>query len=186
MYAIGLSAYSAVKVLVPACYAFGNTRLPVISSMLSVALTIALNLVMVRRFGFWGLALGTSVAAIFNAGFLLFAVRALLRPVLVSEAGNGGAFPLLPLVGVMLRQLVLALSMGVAAYLIHLSILAGFAKMGFQAELARYQIVALTAAVAGGGLWVWGWAAVFRVTETTEIFDLFYKKFKNKLLRRVG
>ncbi len=30
MYAIGLTAYSAVKVLVPACYALGNTRVPVI------------------------------------------------------------------------------------------------------------------------------------------------------------
>ena len=63
MYSVGLTAYSAVKVLVPACYALGNTRLPVLSSVLAVLFTIILNLLMVKPFGYWGLALGTSLAA---------------------------------------------------------------------------------------------------------------------------
>ena len=55
MYAVGLTAYSAVKVLVPACYALGNTRIAVLSSVLSVILTITLNLIMVKSCGYWGL-----------------------------------------------------------------------------------------------------------------------------------
>ncbi len=78
-YSVGLAAYSGVKVVVPAFYAFGNTRTPVISSMLSVALTIAFNLVAVRLIGFWGLALGTSVAAYGNLSFLVLNLRRLAR-----------------------------------------------------------------------------------------------------------
>ena len=79
MYSVGLVAYSIVKVLVPACYALGNTRLPVISSVLAVGVTIILNLMMVKSFGYWELALGTSIAAIFNGTFLLGAIRGLIR-----------------------------------------------------------------------------------------------------------
>ena len=97
-YSLGLAAYSAVKVLVPVCYAIGNTRIPVIGSLLSVALTIALNVGMVGSLGFAGLALGTSIAAVFNAVYLWFSVRAELRrratelvgaPVLSALIGYG-------------------------------------------------------------------------------------------------
>ena len=77
-YAVGLTAYSAVKVLVPVFYAFGNTRVPVISSFVAVGATIALNLALIGPMGFRGLALGTSVAALINAIFLLGALRGIL------------------------------------------------------------------------------------------------------------
>ncbi|MBI4925708.1 MAG: murein biosynthesis integral membrane protein MurJ, partial [Bdellovibrio sp.] len=47
-YSVGLTAYSCVKTLVPVFYAMGNTRYPVISSVLSVVLTIIFNLLMIR------------------------------------------------------------------------------------------------------------------------------------------
>jgi putative peptidoglycan lipid II flippase len=64
LYAIGLFAYSGIKVLVPAFYALRNSRVPVIISAISVAVNIALNLWLVGPLGYLGLALGTSVAAI--------------------------------------------------------------------------------------------------------------------------
>jgi putative peptidoglycan lipid II flippase len=79
-YSLGLVCYSAVKMMVPACYALGNTRVPVISSVLSVIFTIILNLAMVSRYGFIGLALGTSLAAILNSVFLYVAIQRLLKP----------------------------------------------------------------------------------------------------------
>lgn len=77
-YSLGLAAYSGVKVLVPVFYAFGTTRVPVISSLMSVGITVMLNLMTVRLLGFWGLALGTSISAFVNLGYLLFSVRTIV------------------------------------------------------------------------------------------------------------
>lgn len=66
-YALGLTAYSVVKVLVPICYAIGETRLAVYSSLFSVITNLVFNLIFVNRLGFMGLALGTSLTAILNA-----------------------------------------------------------------------------------------------------------------------
>jgi putative peptidoglycan lipid II flippase len=108
-YAVGLVGYSMVKILVPACYALGNTRLPVVSSVLSVALTIALNLAMIESFGYIGLALGTSFAAIFNAGFLFIAVRRVLHK-------NGDRLEVRPLLKSFLGYLFCALVAGLSVY----------------------------------------------------------------------
>lgn len=77
-YSIGLTSYSAVKVLVPTCYAMGYARVAVISSVLSVAVNLLFCFFLVKWFGFWGLALGTSLAAGVNMCFLLGVVSRLL------------------------------------------------------------------------------------------------------------
>lgn len=74
-YAPGLLGYSAVKIASPTFYALGNSRTPVIVSMLSVGMNLGLNLVLIRVMGFRGLALGTAIAALFNAGALLWLLR---------------------------------------------------------------------------------------------------------------
>ena len=74
-YAPGLVGYSAVKIASPSFYSLGDSRTPVIVSMLSVGLNLALNLVLVRVMGYQGLALGTAIAALFNAGALLILLR---------------------------------------------------------------------------------------------------------------
>jgi putative peptidoglycan lipid II flippase len=70
-YAPGLLGYSAVKIAVPTFYALKDSRTPALVSIASVGLNVALNLVLVRFMGFRGLALGTSIAALLNAGALL-------------------------------------------------------------------------------------------------------------------
>ena len=77
-YAPGLIGYSAVKLVSPAFYALGNSRIPVIASAASVAFNVAINLVLVRSLGHRGLALGTAAAALLNAGLLLVLLRARL------------------------------------------------------------------------------------------------------------
>lgn len=73
-YAPGLLGYSAVKIASPTFYALGNSRLPVVISVMSVGVNLALNLALVRVMGFAGLALGTTIAALFNAVALLWAL----------------------------------------------------------------------------------------------------------------
>jgi putative peptidoglycan lipid II flippase len=74
-YAPGLVGYSAVKLASPAFYALGNSRIPVLASAASVAVNIAINLVLVRSLGHRGLALGTAIAALCNAVILLWLLR---------------------------------------------------------------------------------------------------------------
>jgi putative peptidoglycan lipid II flippase len=79
-YAPGLVGYSAVKIASPTFYSLGDSRTPVIVSMSSVAANLALNLTFIwAGFGFRGLALGTALAALFNASALLWLLRARLR-----------------------------------------------------------------------------------------------------------
>jgi putative peptidoglycan lipid II flippase len=70
-YAIGLVGYSIVRIASPTFYALGRNRVPVIVSVLTVLVNAALNVVLVQVMGYTGLALGTSIAAIFNAAVLL-------------------------------------------------------------------------------------------------------------------
>jgi putative peptidoglycan lipid II flippase len=71
-YAPGLLAYSVVKIASPMFYSLRDSRTPVIASLGSVAVNLAMNLMLVRALGFRGLALGTALAAMFNAGSLLW------------------------------------------------------------------------------------------------------------------
>jgi putative peptidoglycan lipid II flippase len=98
-----------VKLLVPACYAMGNTRVPVLSSVVAVTMTLVLKLVTVHRFGYWGLALGTSIAALLNAGFLLAAVQKILKQA-------GGRLEMRPLGASLAKNLCVALVMGVVIH----------------------------------------------------------------------
>jgi putative peptidoglycan lipid II flippase len=74
-YAPGLVGYSVVKLISPAFYALGNSRIPVMASATSVVVNIAVNLVLVRTMGHRGLALGTAVAALCNAVILFALLR---------------------------------------------------------------------------------------------------------------
>jgi putative peptidoglycan lipid II flippase len=74
-YAPGLLAYSAVKIASPTFYALRDSRTPVLVSVASVLANLAINLVLVREFGFRGLAAGTALAAMFNAGSLVWLLR---------------------------------------------------------------------------------------------------------------
>ena len=73
---IGLVGYSVVRIASPTFYALGKNRIPVIVSIV----TVLVNAVAERRcscdvMGYRGLALGTSIAALFNATSLLVLLR---------------------------------------------------------------------------------------------------------------
>ena len=80
-YAPGLAGYSVVKLLSPAFYALGNSRIPVAASAISVGVNICLSVALARFFGHRGLAAATALAAMVNAGILLWMLRARLRGV---------------------------------------------------------------------------------------------------------
>lgn len=177
-YAVGLSAYSAVKVLVPAFYAVGNTRIPVAASVLSVAVNLALNLMLVSRFSYWGLALGTSVTAMLNFGFLLAAMKWVL-----IKAGEGkSGLPVAPILRSFMTHAAIALAMGATCFFTHQWLDAVLPTEGgvgsFFGRLIKVGVV-----IFEGGLIVALLAKVFAVRDTTEVLDLFAGKLKKKLRR---
>jgi len=72
-YGAGLVAYAAVKVLAPAFYALGTPRVPLVASAAAVATNLVINVALYPHLGFRSVALGTSVAAVVNAGVLAVA-----------------------------------------------------------------------------------------------------------------
>jgi putative peptidoglycan lipid II flippase len=104
-YAPGLIGYSAVKIASPSFYSLGDARTPVTVSIITVAVNLALNLALVRVMGFRGLALGTALAALFNALTLLL---------LLSRRLDGLEGPRIFVA--FLKILAASLFMGVAAY----------------------------------------------------------------------
>ena len=69
-YAVGLFAYSAIKVMVPVFYAIGNTKFPVIGSFIGVAANILTITLVIDFLQHRGIALSTSCAMILNFLFL--------------------------------------------------------------------------------------------------------------------
>jgi len=74
-FASGLFAFSAVKILASAFYAFQNTRAPVIVAGFCVAINIILNLLLMKPMGVGGLALATATASWVNAAALYVLLR---------------------------------------------------------------------------------------------------------------
>jgi putative peptidoglycan lipid II flippase len=103
-YAIGLVGYSVVRIASPTFYALGRSRIPVIVSVCTVVVNAALNIMLVRVMGYVGLALGTSIAAVFNASVLLVLLRRHLGGL------NGGR-----MAGSLARIVLASAAMGAAA-----------------------------------------------------------------------
>ncbi|HET7755570.1 MAG TPA: murein biosynthesis integral membrane protein MurJ [Anaeromyxobacteraceae bacterium] len=74
-YALGLYAYSGVKVFAPAFYALDAARVPLVGSVLGMAANLALNITLYPVLGYRGVALGTSLAATANFAVLVIAWR---------------------------------------------------------------------------------------------------------------
>jgi putative peptidoglycan lipid II flippase len=84
-YAVGLVAYAAIKVVVPAFYAIGRPRVPVAASLSAVAANLIWNFLTYRQFGHVGLALGTSLAAVVNFTVLAVAFHHRIRRLFTRE-----------------------------------------------------------------------------------------------------
>jgi putative peptidoglycan lipid II flippase len=70
-YALGLAGYSAIKVLVPAFYAIGDSRTPMIISLISIGVNLVAVTMLIKytELGHAGLAMSTSVVA--STGFVV-------------------------------------------------------------------------------------------------------------------
>ncbi|MBL7715255.1 MAG: murein biosynthesis integral membrane protein MurJ [Bdellovibrionales bacterium] len=178
-YSVGLGAYSAVKVLVPACYAVGVTRIAVISSILSVALTLAFNLTLIQPLGFMGLALGTSLAATFNCLFLLIFLKRRIHQV-------GGEWRIFPIFKAALVHGTLAMAMGWLCWFSYQWVQGFFAETWARESMGTFGAVMVRGFRVGlvileGIAFVFLFSKVFKIQENLAVIDLFSRKLKKRV-----
>ena len=78
LYSFGLVGYTGVKVLAPAFYALGRSRVPLVGSVLAVATNLVIVWIAYPRFGFRAIASGTSTGSLLNAAILIAAFERLV------------------------------------------------------------------------------------------------------------
>ena len=163
-YAIGLVAYSVVRIASPTFYALGKNRIPVIVSMFTVVVNATLNIMLVRVMGFTGLALGTSIAATFNAVVLL---------VLLHR--NLGGLHERRILSSLVRIVAASALMGVAAAAVD-----GWVSQALPGDNIAAQVVrvALSIGVAVAVLAAAAWA--LRVREFKEGMALVLRRFRRR------
>jgi putative peptidoglycan lipid II flippase len=74
-YSTGLCAFCGLKIIVPAFYSLQDTKTPVKIGIYSMLLNIILNLLLMGPLKHGGLALATSIAALFNVILLVYLLR---------------------------------------------------------------------------------------------------------------
>jgi putative peptidoglycan lipid II flippase len=159
-YALGLYAYSGVKVLAPAFYALDEARVPVLGSFVGMGANVALNATLYPVLGFRGVALGTSLAAIANFAVLVLSWRR-------RHGGLGGSGVVPQLLRVIAATAVLAL----AAWGVHALLAQALPGSG----LARALALGL-GPVAAGGLAYLAAARLLRIAELDELADVLRRR----------
>jgi putative peptidoglycan lipid II flippase len=155
-YALGLCAYTAVKVLAPAFYALGTPRVPLVGSGLAVATNLLVNLALFRPFGFRAVALGTAFGSIVNATFLAVAFERRVGGLRGQGLGWSGG-----------RMVGAALAMAPLAWLLASGLERAVGSHGLRAQL----IVGLVPV--GGGVAVYGLlAGLLKIPEAAALFGI--------------
>jgi len=162
-YAIGLAAYSSVKVLAPAFYALDKRYLPMMVSIFSIVINFALNWFFMFKVGLGhrGLALSTSLVALTNFLLLYIMMRKYAGPL-----ETGALFGLLAKLAIPL-----ALLAGVCWLSLETMFYPGAHLPEWQRVFGVLLVIAVAAAV------FFGSAFLFNVDEVRDIVDRVRQKF---------
>jgi len=156
LYALGLLAYTGVKVLAPAFYVLGTPRVPLYGSLAAVGGHLGLILLAYPWLGFQAVALGTSFGSLLNASLLV----AVLQRRLGLLRGHGLARGLL-------RMSLAAAVMGLATA----GASAWLESVVGSVGLLAHATIALLPIAAGVGVYV-AVARVLRVPEVQDFLDV--------------
>jgi len=148
-YAVGLAAFSGVRVMVPAYYSLGMARIPVMISFVSIGATVVLNFLLMGPMAHAGLALATSIGSVLNFVLLFWMLR--------SRIGGIGGWSLATSVAKIATAAVVA---GVAAWITARAV---EGVMGLESLAARLAVVG--AGFAAALLVYVGMATILRVEE---------------------
>jgi putative peptidoglycan lipid II flippase len=161
-YALGLCAYTAVKVLAPAFYALGTPRVPLLASGLAVATNLLVNVALFRSFGFRAVALGTAFGSIVNAAFLALAFERRVGGLRAQGLAARWA-----------RMVAAALVMAPLAWLVSKALGSALGGHGLTTQLIT-GLVPVACGVAVYGLLAW----LLGVPEASSLFDVVRRRLR--------
>jgi putative peptidoglycan lipid II flippase len=162
LFAVGLVAYAAVKVIAPAFYATNLSRIAVYASLTAVGGNVLSNLLLHPHYGYRVLALGTAIAAILNFAVLYVSFHRRIHPL-----------DHLALLRYLIRIGLAATVMGAAVWTTYAILVRELGQYGLVPRLAGALVP-----VAVGGFVYAGACAALRVEEL--------KPFVRRLRRRRG
>lgn len=161
-YALGLAAYSALKVLSPAFYAIDRRRTPMLVSFLSIGVNIGLNwwFAFHLRWGIWGLGVATGCVATCNFALLYWLMH--------RETGALGTRALLATLG---RLAVPTALLAAVCWTAQATVLTGWREFSLPLQGA-----ALLGTIGVAAAAFFGSAMLFRVSELDEARALLQRK----------
>ena len=154
-FAMGLSGFAMVKVIVQAFYALHETRAPVVVAAISLGLNIILNFLFFNPLRNGGPALATSLSAVFDVVALTTIFRWKFGAIGMKEVGRSGW-----------KFGAAAAVMGVVAWwLIHVP--------GFYSGSQTQRAGALLATIVVSAVTYFGTAFIMRVREIPEVWSIY-------------
>ena len=158
-FALGLSAFSMVKVIVPAFYSLEDTRTPVKVAYCAMFLNVVLNFAFFRPLQVGGPALATSLSGFFNAVTLIY--------LFIKREGS---FGVRSIVESLVRFCLAAVPLGfLASTLIH------WPGFYFDQPLTQ-RVFALWATIGLSAVVYFVAVSVLRCREVGEVLDIFLKR----------
>lgn len=164
LYAVGLVGYSIVRIASPVFYALGRSRIPVAVSAIAVIVNAIASILLVRAMGYAGLALGTSLAALFNATALFVLLRR-------HVGGMNGR----RLAGSAARIAVASAVMGAAALMLDRWLSSAIAD-----EALVWRILRLGMTIAGAMITLAAASWVLRIREFNDSMAMVLRKFRRR------
>jgi putative peptidoglycan lipid II flippase len=165
-YAIGLTAYSADRVLAPSFYALRNARIPMLVSLLSIVTNYAVAKFTVDylKIGHIGLALSISAVAIVNFALLFFFMRRKLDGI---EGRN--------LLSTFAKVMLASAAMGAVCWLVS-DLIENY--LGMDGVFAR--LINVGASIAVGVVVFYLGARLLKVGELTQLTGAIERKFHSR------
>jgi putative peptidoglycan lipid II flippase len=150
-FALGLSAFSMVKIIVPAFYALEDTRTPVKIAFIAMFLNIGFNFLFIRPLQNGGPALATSLSAFFNSISLL-----------IIFYRRYGSFGVGSIVRSMMKFLAASAALAIVVYVL-------INWPGFYAGGTPQKVAALAATIAAAAGTYFGTAMLLGSAEVAEL-----------------
>jgi putative peptidoglycan lipid II flippase len=162
-YALGLVAYSAIRVLTPSFYALKETRVPMLASIVSIAINfiVAFLSIKVFSFGHRGLALSVAMVALVNSVLLFFFMH---RRVGALEGST--------LWVTFIKVLLASLMMGALCWLVSHQF-----EQWLNTKRFFVRVLEVTVSISAGVIVYYFAARILRVNEITALTNLLTRKF---------
>ena len=168
-YAVGLTGYSAIKILSPAFYALNDAKTPMIIAVVSIGVNALAsyffrNLLMSYNLGHVGVALATSSVALVNFFALFLLMRKRIKGI------NGGEI-LQSFLKIAAASLVMSVVCWIAYHFLH---------QKFEGKRFIFQLIEAFVPIGIGGIVFFMTAKILRVSEVEKLVGGLRRKFLKK------